>query len=171
MHAKNLPARATVALVAALTGGCSVVQVRTTIDIDAPAQRVWDILVDFERYAQWNPYHVSVQGEARQGARLSVQVLRPDGKRVHLEPHVLRLAEGRELTWGGGIRGVFHGEHVMRIEPTGPGTVRLVHDEDFSGFAVRFADLPPQVLTEGYQRMNRALKRRAEAGPVAAAKP
>ena len=163
MNLTTLPARTTAAVLAALTGGCSGVQVRTAIEIEAPAQRVWNVLVDFAHYPDWNPYHVSVEGEARVGAPLSVHVLRPDGKRVHIEPHVLRLVEQRELTWGGGIRGVFYGEHVLRIEPIEPGRIRLVHDEDFTGFAVRFADLPPAVLTEGYERMNRALKARVEA--------
>ena len=75
---------------------------------------------------------------------------------------MLRVEENRELTWGGGIPGIFWGEHVLLIEPIHRDRTRLVHNEDFSGFAVRFADLPPQVLTQGYQAMNRALKARAE---------
>ena len=26
------------------------------VEIEAPAERVWDILVDFERYREWNPF-------------------------------------------------------------------------------------------------------------------
>ena len=26
-----------------------------TVQIDAPAQVVWDVLVDFDRYRDWNP--------------------------------------------------------------------------------------------------------------------
>jgi len=38
------------------------------------------------------------------------------------------------------------------------GKTVLKHNEDFSGFAIGFADLPPDVIAEGYQQMNMALK-------------
>ncbi|MCP3874614.1 MAG: hypothetical protein GY699_15850 [Desulfobacteraceae bacterium] len=36
----------------------------------------------------------------------------------------------------------------------------LMHNEDFSGIAIGFADLPPDVIAEGYHQMNMALKSR-----------
>ena len=29
-----------------------------TVQIAAPAQAVWDVLVDFDRYSEWNPFCV-----------------------------------------------------------------------------------------------------------------
>jgi hypothetical protein len=146
-----------------MLAGCSPTEIRTAIDIDAPPERVWAILTDFARYPEWNPYHVSVTGKPVLGAELAVRIRRPDGKTVEIEPHILRLDPLKELTWGGGIKGIFFGEHVLRLEAAGPGRTRLIHNEDFTGAAIPFADLPPAVLTEGYARMNAALKRRAEA--------
>ncbi len=163
---KRLLSLAAVAL-APLLGGCAEVQVRTQIEIAAPAATVWAILTDFERYPERNPYPVSMVGEPVLGATLDLHLRRPDGKQLHIEPHILRLEPLRELTWGGGVPGVFYGEHVLRIEPLGPQQVRRIHDEDFSDFAVGFADLPPATLTEGCERMNRALKARAESEAAA----
>ncbi|XPS86615.1 uncharacterized protein Dvar_46330 [Desulfosarcina variabilis str. Montpellier] len=39
-----------------------------------------------------------------------------------------------------------------------PGKTLLKHNEDFSGIAIGFADLPPDVIAEGYHQMNKALK-------------
>ena len=148
--------------VGALAWNSPKVTVRTAIDIDVPVERVFAALADFGAYPEWNPYHVSVSGEPQIGAALTVDVRRPDGKQVTVKPHLLRFEPQRELTWGGGIRGVFYGEHVFLLQSLPDGRTRLIHNEDFSGFAVRFADLPAGVLTEGYRQMNEALKLRLE---------
>ncbi len=145
-----------------LLSGCASVQVRTAIDIDAPAPQVWQVLTDFRKYPEWNPYHVSVKGKPVSGAQLALEIHRPDGKTIEIDPHILELDVNRELTWGGGIRGIFFGRHVMRLEPLSANRVRFIHNEDFDGIAVGFADLPVEVLTAGYENMNRALKARVE---------
>jgi hypothetical protein len=72
----------------------------------------------------------------------------------------------KELTWGGGLKGIFWGEHVFQLEPKIGGKTRLIHNEDFSGIAVGFSDLPTDLLTKGYVHTNEALKARAEALPL-----
>lgn len=64
MKKVHLPAGALAAL---LLGGCSlpVKNIHTEILIDADQQQVWETLADLERYPEWNPYHVLVQGELR----------------------------------------------------------------------------------------------------------
>jgi hypothetical protein len=143
--------------------GCSRIAIRTAIEIEAPREQVYAILADFAAYPEWNPYHRSVRGNFVEGAELAVEVIRPDGKQVSIPPHLLRIVQDRELSWGGGIRGIFHGEHRFLLSPTASGGTLLEHNEDFSGIAIGFADLPPDVIAEGYQLMNRALKARAEA--------
>ena len=63
---------------------------------------------------------------------------------------------------GGGIRGIFYGEHSFLLEQISQDKTLLRHNEDFSGIAVGFADLPPEVIAKGYQLMNLALKERVE---------
>ena len=142
--------------------GCSSIAIRTAVVIDAPRDKVFDVLADFDAYAEWNPYHRSVVGEFREGAELQVQIQRPDGKQVSLPPHVIRIQHNEELTWGGGIKGIFYGEHRFLLQDAAGGGTLLKHDEDFSGVAVGFADLPPDVIALGYQQMNLALKHKVE---------
>ena len=146
-----------------ITGCTTDIAIRTQIDIDAPPNVVWQTLADFERYPDWNPYHIRVVGELAEGAPLEVRVRRPDGKIVDVPAvHILRLEPERELTWGGGIEGIFHGAHVFLLEQLPGGGTRLIHNEDFEGLFIGFADLPPDVLTEGYNLMNKALKTQVE---------
>jgi len=141
-----------------MLSGCK--HIYTDINIKASPERVWRILADIERYPEWNPYHVKVTGTLAVGEQLDVTIHKPNGKTVHIKPHVMRLEPKVELTWGGGIKGLFHGEHVFLLEPVGEGITRLVHKEDFVGIFVPFASL--DAIDEGYRLMNSRLKERAE---------
>ena len=144
-------------------GGCSSLpskHVYTEIEIDAPVKKVWGILADIDKYPEWNPYHVKVEGKLALGERLDVVLHKPNGEVIEIEPHVMRLEPLRELTWGGGIKGIFHGEHVFLLNPTAAGGTHLVQKEDFTGIVIPFASL--DAVDEGYELMNAALKKRAE---------
>jgi hypothetical protein len=142
------------------------VLVHTEIEIDATAERVWEILADFEAYPEWNPLIPSAEGCAEVGttARIRLAI----GKlRVPITVEVLCADPGRELSWVGPaeerLRRVGRGTHFFRIHPIEDGRVRFEHGEEFEGLVVprRFAR-GERLLGRGYAALNRALKRRAE---------
>ena len=45
------------------------------IDIDAPVERVWEVLTDFERYGEWNPFTTRVDANLEVGASVSLRVV------------------------------------------------------------------------------------------------
>ena len=45
-----------------------------TVQIAAPAQVVWDVLVDFDRYSEWNPFCVEASGVLEVGEPLSMKL-------------------------------------------------------------------------------------------------
>ncbi len=141
-----------------LTTGCSNISIRTVIELDATKEKVYNVLADLESYPKWNPYHRKVEGKFEEGAELTIHVLRPDGKKVEVPPHMMRIVKNKEITWGGGVRGIFYGVHSFKLESGTQGKTLLRHDEDFSGIAISFADLPPDVIADGYHQMNMALK-------------
>ncbi len=62
-------------------------------------------------------YHILLQeGEFEEGAKLKIYVLGPDGKEVEVPPHMMRIVEYEEITWGGGIRSIFYGVHSFIVE-------------------------------------------------------
>lgn len=142
--------------------GCAmpVKNIHTEIVIDAERQKVWDTLAATQRYPRWNPYHVRIDGPLSIGETLHVTIHKPDGNVVEIDPQVRRIIPRRELTWGGGIRHLFTGEHVFLLETVDTNKTRLIHKEQFRGILIPFAKL--EGIEEGYMVMNAALKREVE---------
>ena len=140
-------------------------ELRTEIEIQAPAERVWRLLTDFASFPQWNPFIRRATGEVKVGARLEVY-LQPSGARgMSFHPTVLKADPGRELRWLGRllVRGLFDGEHIFTIEPFGENRVRFTQREIFTGLLVPlFARQLDTDTRRGFEEMNQAIKTRAE---------
>lgn len=141
-------------------------EITTSIDIDAPPDRVWDALLDFPAYIDWNPFIRKISGFARAGERLTVHILPPGGKGMTFHPRVLRSDPRTEFRWLGHmiVPGIFDGEHFFRVEPLAEGQrSRFVHGERFTGLLVPLLRRRLDEDTRfGFEAMNRALKSRVE---------
>ena len=49
-------------------------ELRTETEIDAPVERVWQVLMDFDSYPRWNPFIRSIRGTPEVGSRLEVEI-------------------------------------------------------------------------------------------------
>jgi hypothetical protein len=145
-----------------------------TVDIQAPAATVWQILTDTDHYDEWNPFMPRLSGRLALGERLTLSV-RPGTRTMTFRPTVLAFEDGTLIRWRGrlGMSGVFDGEHELRLEPSPDGGTRFVQRETFTGLLV---PMMPRVLADtatGFAAMNVALRDRAEfriasaGGPVA----
>ncbi|KTG10195.1 hypothetical protein AUR64_11450 [Haloprofundus marisrubri] len=138
--------------------------ISTSIDIDAPADVVYRVLTDFERYSEWNP-HTRISGRAEEGTRLRVSPGPEAGRTPTFRPRVLRADENRELRWLGHlyVRGLFDGEHRFLVEDRGDGRSRLVQSESFDGLLAGPILRRIGADTEAnFRGVNSALKARAE---------
>jgi len=137
----------------------------TEIEIRASAERVWQILTDFEKYPEWNPFLRRTIGEIENGAKLNV-FMQPSGSGgITMKPRVIKLLPERELRWLGHlfIPGLFDGEHAFIIEALGPERVRFIQREIFTGILIPLLARKLDVDTKrGFLEMNNALKIRAE---------
>ncbi len=137
------------------------------IEIKAPAEQVWRILTDFDKFPEWNPFIRQAKGKVETGARLEVN-LQPTGSRaMSFKPKLLDVEPNRKLRWLGRllIPGLFDGEHSFTIEPLDEERVRFVQSERFSGLLVPFfAKSLDKDARRGFEEMNHALKERAEQG-------
>jgi hypothetical protein len=138
---------------------------RTEIEIDASAERVWQVLTDFAAYPEWNPFLVRASGTPAEGERLTIRMQPAGGRAMTFRPRVREVAPERRLRWLGHLvmPGIFDGEHSFSIEPLADGGVRLVQAEDFRGVLVPLlARLLERRTRPAFEQMNRALKQRAE---------
>lgn len=139
-------------------------QIEVFEEIDAPPDVVWDVLLEFDSYPEWNPFVRSIEGEPREGEHLRVRIDPPGGRTTTFEPEVVAVEENRRLAWHGRlyVPFAFDGYHEFHLEPIDSGErTRLLHRETVRGALVPLlADL--DALEEGFVAMNEALRERAE---------
>jgi hypothetical protein len=142
-------------------------ELRTEIEIAAPAARVWAILTDFAAYPSWNPFIVELTGTLAANGPL-VARMRPPGsaRAMTFKPRVSVHEPGKRFAWLGSlpIPGLFAGEHSFELTALAPDRVRFTHGESFRGLLIpllrKNLDGPTRA---GFIAMNEALKQRAEA--------
>jgi hypothetical protein len=138
-------------------------------EIEAPLEKVWQVMLDVQRYGEWNPFIVKVDadGPVRVGGRFVLHVRWPGGGGATSGEQVTRLdgpSAGR-ASWSyvftgllsliGAVRAI----RVQSLETVGAKT-RYSTREDFSGW-LTFA-LPIKKVQAGFDLHAAALKKRAE---------
>lgn len=140
-------------------------KIETTTIIHSTPQKVWQTLMDFDQYEQWNPFIKSIDGVASTGETLKV-VIQPDGMKAQVfRPEVIQIKVNKEFRWVGHlfVKGLFDGEHYFLIQPTGDGSVTLIHGEIFRGLLARvILKMIRKSTRSGFEAMNNALKLKAE---------
>ena len=137
-------------------------EIRTETEISASSERVWNILVDFAKYEQWNPFIHKIVGRAEEGSKIEIHIETPNGKKRKYEPTVTRVDQGRELRWLG-KSWALNGEHIFTIAQLQQGRVLLVQRELFDGLLTHvFGKSLDTDVKQGFDEMNRAMKQRAE---------
>jgi hypothetical protein len=142
-------------------------ELRTQIEIDAPPERVWQVLTDFGAYPNWTPFIRSIEGELRVGARLKVRIEPPGGRGMTFRPTVRTVEPTRELRWLGRLflPRLVDGEHRLALEPLPGGRSRFIQSERFRGLLVGLLTGTLTATKRGFEQMNEALKRRLEVTP------
>jgi hypothetical protein len=122
-------------------------------------------LIDLDKYTEWNPFIRNAVGLTKVGERLRVRLSPPNGREMEFKPTVKSFIESKEFSWLGHFLfpGVFDGEHVFKLKPINDGCL-LIQKESFSGLLVPFFWRSLNTNTrKGFEEMNKALKKRAEA--------
>lgn len=137
-----------------------------TVEIDAPAAFVWDVLVDYPRYPEWNPYTIAATTTLEVGSPIDLTLPPYDGSaelfhtrefiRVVEPPHHLCYDSGEEIPGVVGVRDQW-------ITPLGPDRCSYYTTDAMTG---EFADLAIELagdwMQAGFDSVAHALKARAE---------
>ncbi|MBI5960261.1 MAG: SRPBCC domain-containing protein [Chloroflexi bacterium] len=139
-------------------------ELRTEIEIQASPEKVWQILMDFDMWPEWNPFIHTVIGKPETGENVDI-TFRTASKEMTLHCVIVKAAPNQELCWKYHviISGLFRGEHSFIIEPMGTDRVRFIDREIFNGLLVplQAKDIDSH-SRRGFEEMDRALKIRAE---------
>ncbi|WP_207886570.1 SRPBCC domain-containing protein [Pseudomonas sp. 30_B] len=139
-----------------------------SVEIAAPAELVWSILIDLPNYPQWNPYTVKVESSLRLGEPVNLFLPNPaqPGELIHVVEHLADFEPHRLLAWEM-IASADNPDAARReqiIEANGPDSCRYHTTDQFLGPTADqvMANHGPWVK-QGFDAVALALKARAEA--------
>jgi hypothetical protein len=138
--------------------------VRAEILIDAPIERVWQILCDLGRYGEWNPFTPRVESSLRIGDPIHLHVRLVGERLMHRIEWVTRN-EPHALCWDMkmGVRALLTAERCQVLTAQDEGRTRYVTEDRFTGLLtpIVFA-LFGRAMQRGFEDCARGLKKRAE---------
>ena len=140
-------------------------EIRTEITINATADKVWNVLANFDDYPYWNPFLKWLKGKVVEGNKIRVRIAPPGASAMTFMPRVLKYEQNKEFRWLGHlfVPGLFDGEHSFELRDNGDGTTTFVQREQFKGILVPLFRKMLDVNTpQGFELMNKALKDRVE---------
>jgi hypothetical protein len=140
-------------------------EIKTQIRIEASPKKVWEILTDFNKYPDWNPFIKSIKGVVAVGNKIVARIEPPEAKGMTFKPKVLAFNKNKEFRWIGHliIKGLFDGEHKFELIDNEDGSTTFIQSEKFEGILVPlFKKMLDKNTVNGFNRMNEKLKELAE---------
>ena len=139
---------------------------QTTFPIGASPEVVWNVLVDFERWQDWNPSVPDISGSAQPGSTVRMTLAMPGRPSAKVKATLTEVEPMRRLCWHGNVGAdwLFSGTREFDLHAQPDGTVLLTHVEDVRGllFPVFRAVMGP-AIQQHHDNLNEALTQRAEA--------
>ena len=142
---------------------------RSEIDIDAPVEKVWNIIIDLERYPEWNKFtprmgvkQIVVGEEFLLDCQMTEKQLLRDEKEVFLayEPERYRVCWGTSRTKG---RPGIKSYRWQICEPVNDKLTHFVNYEEFHGILAPLVNLLyGKKLHRAFVGYCQDLKKRAE---------
>ncbi len=135
------------------------------VEICAPIDIVWKVLVDIEKYGEWNPFTYRVETSLKVGDPVDLYVRMPKGGDQIQRELVQIVDKPHTLAWGMkmGFEFILKAQRQQKIEIIDEQRCRFRTWDSFSGFMTpvvirKFGD----DMENGFNAMALALKERAE---------
>ena len=134
------------------------------VEIDAPVERVWEILVDVGRYGEWNPFTTRVETDLNVGSPVDLHVTLGPLKVV--QPERIEAVEGPHLlAWSTKIGNslLLSARRDQHLQALGDTRCRYHTSDAFRGLLTPLVMLLfGRLIRRGFNDMSLALKVRAE---------
>ena len=103
---------------------------RASTTITSPAQTVWETLIDTDRWPEWDPHVVRVEGEAVLGGKIRMHT---DMSSTTIPVDVVAFTPSHRMVWRGGLPlGLMTGTRTFTLTEADGITVFELH-EVFTG--------------------------------------
>ena len=149
------------------------IEIHNEVEINAPVERVWEVLTDLVRFPEWNPLFYQGIGNIKVGEMVTVSA-KTATKDMKFDCKVIGLEPLRGFSWKFHVIHpvLFRGIHIFQVEPMTEQIVKFVDREQFEGLL-----LPLQtkdIRTNGLAAMvgmGQALKQRVESSKPVSSSP
>jgi uncharacterized protein YndB with AHSA1/START domain len=134
------------------------------IVINAPAKVVWDVILDFDNYGQWNTFCPGMKGKPVVGSPLEMQVDMGNGPQLQVE-YVTKVEPIHTIVWSMENKpgDPIHADRMQRVTPIDDSSCRYWSIDEFSGeFAGAMIEQMGEVVERGFNACAADLKVRAE---------
>lgn len=139
-------------------------RVEDRIGVNAPAEVIWEVIRDLERWSEWNPTYPQAAGQVRIGEQLTLTLALPGQPQQPIRPRVLEWVPGEQLHWelvllSGAIKTI----RYIEIDALAEESCIVDNGEIFGGLmGPSFGRRMGRSVRRGFRAMNEALKARAE---------
>jgi uncharacterized protein YndB with AHSA1/START domain len=134
------------------------------IVINAPAQIVWDVIVDFANYGLWNTFCPGIKGEPFVGSPVEMQVDMGNGPQLQVE-YVTKVEPIHTIVWSMENKpgDPIHADRLQRVTPIDDSSCRYWTNDEFSGeLASMMIEQMGKIVEKGFNDCATDLKARAE---------
>ncbi len=138
-------------------------EIKGSVMINVPADKVWSTLTDFASYKDWNPFLTQMSGELKAGNMFDVTVALPDRPDTKFKTRIVKIEPNREFLTKGAIKkSLLTSEHSFLIETIGDSKCVFSQKIVFTGIMSLFAGKTAKAAQVNLNKMNEALKKRCE---------
>ena len=134
------------------------------IVINAPAQVVWDVILDFDNYGLWNTFCPGMKGNPGVGSPLQMMVDMGNGPQLQVE-YVTKVEPIHTIVWSMENKpgDPIHADRMQRVTPIDDRSCRYWSVDEFSGeFAGPMIEQMGKLVEKGFNDCALGLKKQAE---------
>jgi hypothetical protein len=137
-------------------------EIRDEIEINAPIEKVWAAIIDFENYKNWNSQLTFLGGTIQPNGKLHLKLSAAGADPYEFKPDISYWQENKQFAWIAktGLPRIFDGEHFFELKDLGNGKTRVTNREEYRGVLSQLFRQLPMMKTapEGFRKMNTELK-------------
>jgi hypothetical protein len=137
-------------------------EVRHDVIINSPTQNVWETIIDFNNYKNWNSQLFYLGGTIALNEVIHLKLSVEGATPYEFKPTISYWQEGKSFAWIArtGLPRVFDGEHFFEVTLNSDGTTTVVNREEYRGvLSLLMQQLPAMKLApKGFEKMNAELK-------------
>ncbi|GFO57515.1 cyclase [Geomonas sp. Red276] len=144
-------------------------ETRCETTLQAPPERIWELLSDLNLYAEWNPLFVRAEGALQQGGELGLTVQLPSIPPFVITPRVLAAHSQSGFQWRHAMATsvLMSWTYGISLAEQGPQGVTVVQSSRFGGLlGPLFGFALATSVERGMKEFSRALARWGEKGNV-----